>query len=168
MVSSVFQITGTLIWYYYVCQREVWLMGHGIHPFDDDPFMEIGRIIHEEYYQREKKEVETCGMKFDIIKRGDKGLIIAEVKKSSRFIKPATMQLTFYLYTLRKQGIDAEGELLIPRERKRIKVNLTDELKIELESAIMRVKEIMEKDKPPPPNRIPFCRHCAYIEFCWA
>ncbi|MCD6318594.1 Dna2/Cas4 domain-containing protein, partial [Candidatus Aerophobetes bacterium] len=26
------RITGTLIWYYYICRREVWLMAHELHP----------------------------------------------------------------------------------------------------------------------------------------
>lgn len=48
-------ITSTLIWYYFICKREVWLMGHEITPFQDDPFLEIGRILHSEVYKREKK-----------------------------------------------------------------------------------------------------------------
>ena len=35
------KITGTLIWYYFVCKREVWFMAHEITPFQDDPFLEI-------------------------------------------------------------------------------------------------------------------------------
>ncbi|MEO0255644.1 MAG: hypothetical protein ABIN20_09520 [candidate division WOR-3 bacterium] len=30
-------------------------MGHEITPFQDDPFLEIGRILHSEVYKREKK-----------------------------------------------------------------------------------------------------------------
>jgi len=78
------------------------------------------------------------------------------------------MQLLFYLYRLKQQGIKAKGELLIPKERKRIPVELTDENKRELENAIADIREILEMDKPPLLKRIPFCRNCAYNEFCWA
>jgi len=44
------------------------------------------------------------------------------------------MQLCYYLYVLRDYGIEAEGELLFPKEKKREKVVLTDEIIKELES----------------------------------
>lgn len=50
-------VTGTLIWYYYICPREVWLMSRHLNPSQDDPFIEIGRLISKEAYQRERKEV---------------------------------------------------------------------------------------------------------------
>ncbi|MGC8937341.1 MAG: Dna2/Cas4 domain-containing protein, partial [Candidatus Methanomethylicaceae archaeon] len=28
-------ITGTLVWYFFICKREVWLMGHEITPDED-------------------------------------------------------------------------------------------------------------------------------------
>jgi len=36
------KITGTLIWYYYMCPRETWLMAHELSPNQEDPFLEIG------------------------------------------------------------------------------------------------------------------------------
>jgi len=27
-MASELRVTGTMVWYYYVCQREVWLMAH--------------------------------------------------------------------------------------------------------------------------------------------
>jgi len=162
------KITGTLIWYYFVCKREVWFMAHEITPFQDDPFLEIGRIIHEHSYSREKKEIEAESMKFDIVKRRDSNFVIAEIKKSSRFLEPALMQLAFYLYRLEKQGLKMNGELLIPKEKKRVKVSLNDELKRKLEDAISHIKEIVKSEIPPHPKKIPFCKRCAYNEFCWA
>ncbi len=34
-----YSITGTLIWYYYICQREVWLMSRQINSLQDNPFL---------------------------------------------------------------------------------------------------------------------------------
>lgn len=170
------KITGTLVWYYYVCPREVWLMAQEIHAFQEDPFLEIGRIIHEKSYKREKKEVEIEGMKFDLIKSdrgfglrdsGVKNVLIAEVKKSSRFLKASIMQLCFYLFNLEKMGINAEGELRIPKEKKKIKVRLDDEKREELKKAFEEIKDILQREKPPSAERIKFCKNCAYREFCW-
>jgi len=161
------RVTGTLIWYYYLCHREVWLMAHEINPNQDNQLIDLGRLIHEESYQREKKEFETAGMKIDILGKKDGKLLIAEVKKSSRFLESATMQLSFYLYRLKELGFNAGGELLIPKERKRIAVELTPELEDELKKAFEAIEKIISRDKPPEPVRVGFCKRCAYREFCW-
>ena len=122
------QITGTLIWYYYICPREVWLMSHELNPNQEDSFLEIGRLLQEDSYKREKKEIAVGNMKIDLIRKGNGRLIIGEVKKSSHFENSARMQLAFYLYRLKRYGVKAEGELLIPKEKKRISVRLTSNL----------------------------------------
>ncbi len=162
------KITGTLIWYYYICQREVWLMAHEINPEQDNSFLELGRLLHEESYPREKKGLETSGMKIDLIKKGKEGLIVGEIKKSSRFLQSAKMQLAFYLFKMKEAGIKASGELLIPKEKKRIKVELNEEVEKELQRSINNILNIITLNKPPPPQKINYCRNCAYREFCWS
>ncbi len=49
-------INGTLIWYYYICPREVWLIGHSIEADQESDFLLLGRHIHEIFYKRQKKE----------------------------------------------------------------------------------------------------------------
>lgn len=49
-------ITGTLIWYYFICHREVWLMARQINPDEDNPNVDLGRFIQEQTYPREKKK----------------------------------------------------------------------------------------------------------------
>lgn len=161
------KITGTLIWYYYVCPREVWLMAHELNPNQEDSFLEIGRLIQDDSYKREKKEISVSNMKIDLIKKRDSELIIGEIKKSSHFELPARMQLAYYLYKLRKKGIEAKGELLIPKEKKKIPVELSPNIENELEKAFQNIREIINQEKPPEPVKIKFCRNCAYREFCW-
>lgn len=156
------------MWYYFICKREVWLMAHEITPFQDNPFLEIGRILHSESYKREKKEIEVDGMKFDILKRKDGKVIVAEIKKSSKFIEPTTMQLCFYLYNLKNKGIEAKGEILIPKEKKKITISL-DKGKIDkIKKAVKEIKEIIKVEKPPEIKKISFCKNCAYKEFCFS
>ncbi|MCX7706266.1 MAG: CRISPR-associated protein Cas4 [bacterium] len=163
------RVTGTLIWYYFICKRQVWLMAHEINPFQNDPFLEIGRFLHAESYAREKKEIEVDGMKFDILRSKEKGsIVIAEIKKSSKFLESATMQLCFYLYRLRRIGIKARGEILVPQEKKKFEVDLDDEKIVKLEQAIVDIKNIMQAKKPPEAKKINFCKHCAYAEFCFS
>lgn len=162
------RVTGTLIWYYYICAREVWLMARELNPDEDNVFLELGRFLSEESYSREKKEIAIGNLKVDLLKRVGKKLVVGEVKKSSRFLKSATMQLAFYLYRLKQQGLEAEGELLIPKEKKRVPVVLSQDMERGLEKAINEISQIISRDESPRPTKIKFCPGCAYSEFCWA
>jgi len=162
------RITGNLVNAYYICHRKLWLFAHEVNPFPDNPYLEIGALIGEESYKREKKEILIGNIKIDLIKRkNNEDVVVAEIKKSSKGKDAAIMQLLFYLYQLKKKGIDAQGELLIPKEKKKVSVELTDEIVEKLKTAIAEIREIISKENPPLPKKIPFCRNCAYREFCW-
>ncbi len=162
-----YSITGNLVNAYYVCHRKVWLFAHEIGPSLENPYLEIGRLIGEESYKRGKKEIVAGNMKIDMIEKENGRTVVAEIKKSSKGKTAAKMQLLFYLYKLKTQGINAKGELLIPKEKKRIEVELTEEKEKELEKTFTEIKEILKRESPPPLKRIPFCKNCAYNEFCW-
>jgi len=161
-------VTGTLVWYYFICKREVWLMAHSIEADQDNEFIDIGRFIHETSYQREKKELSLGNIKIDILKKAGEELVVGEVKKSSKFKESARMQLAYYLYELEKKGITAKGILMFPKEKQREEIILNDLVRKELEKTINDILRIMYQDKPQPAQKISFCKNCAYNEFCWA
>ncbi len=162
------EITGTLVWYYFICHRQVWLMAHSISPDEDNVLIDLGRIIHQEFFKRENKEFELGSVKIDIIKANEKYVLVAEIKKSSKFLESAMMQLVYYLWRLKILGINAKGKLLFPKERKHLDIELNDELENKLINALNHVKEIASSDKAPKACRIRYCRNCAYFEFCWS
>ena len=143
-------------------------MARQLGPSQENPFIEIGRLISQESYKRDRKEIRLENMVIDLIRGREGGVIVGEVKKSSRYERSARMQLAFYLYRLKTLGIDARGELLFPRERKKIGVTLNQTLVEELEEAIRDIEEITRSDVPPPVRRIRFCSKCGYNEFCFA
>jgi CRISPR-associated exonuclease Cas4 len=158
-------ISGTLVWYYFICKREVWLMGHEITPDEDFQSLEVGRAVHEIYYQRLSREISLEGIKLDLVERGRRK--VCEVKASSKFLEAAKFQLLYYLYRLRELGIEASGDILIPRERKRITVSLNEESERKLLVALGEIRKIVEVENPPKPKKGPFCKGCAYRDFCW-
>lgn len=161
-----FNINGTLIWYYYICPREVWFIGHSIEADQENDFLALGRHIHDFYYKRQKKEfIIDNTIKIDILP-GKK--VIGEIKKSSKYLKSAAMQIAFYLYFLKQKGIILSGELLFPEERKREKIFLTKEIENELKNAINNINKILNMDKPPEATKIHYCKNCAYKEICWS
>jgi len=161
-------ITGTDIWYYFICKRELWLIMHQIVPDQEDENIDIGRFLHEYYSKRGKMEVDIGSGKLDRIKRVGEKLIVQEIKKSSRFRESSYFQLLFYLYELRKIGIEAIGELLFAEEKRKETVILTEDHIQELESAIKDIKRIAKLEFPPKPKKTNFCRKCGYREYCWA
>jgi CRISPR-associated exonuclease Cas4 len=163
-----FKITGTFVWYYCICKREVWLLSRGITPDQKDENVDIGRFIHENAYSREKKEVDFYGMKFDIVKKEHDQLIIGEIKKSSKYMESARMQLLHYLNELEEQGIHAEGILLVPEEKKRESVVLDEENRKKLSEVLEGITETVSVEMPPKPTKINYCKNCAYNELCWA
>lgn len=163
-----FTVTGTLIWYYYICKREVWLMAHQLVPDQDQENLQIGKIIGENSYPRDKKEIDIGNAKIDLIRTEKGELVIGEVKKSSRFVESASKQLLFYLLQLKEMGIIARGELLFPEERGKLEVLLDEATEQEIRLAVADIEYIVSMDKPPETVRNKYCRNCAYSEFCWA
>jgi len=143
-------------------------MSHQVNPDEDNPNIDLGRFIQEQAYRREKKEISLGHIKLDIVQKGKDGLVIGEVKKSSKFEASARMQLAYYLAELEKAGLKAKGELRFPKEKRRETVELTDELRNKLDSAVRDILRIAYLEQPPEPIRIKFCKNCAYAEFCWA
>lgn len=161
-------INGTLVWYYYICKREVWLMSRKITGDQDNQFMDIGRFIHEQSYTRDKKEVSIGNIKVDVIKKRNGNVLIGEMKKSSKFKQSARMQLAYYLYKLKGYGVNGEGILMFPKEKKRIEVVLDNELIQEIVDMEEEILKIIHKENPVKPIKINYCKNCAYNEFCWS
>ena len=161
------EVGGTLIWYYYICPREAWLMGHHIVPDQENDNVAVGRYIGENSYQREKKEIVVGGSKIDVLHMENGQMIIGEIKKSSKYRKSARMQLAFYLSELKERGINAQGELRFPKEKVREDVILDEATENELNEAKREILRILYLDTPPTPKKISFCKNCAYAEYCW-
>lgn len=168
MENQEINVSGTLVWYYYICPREVWLIGHQITPDQDDANVSLGRFIQDHTYSRERKELTVGWSKMDVFRVTDEGLVIGEVKKSSRYRNSARMQLAFYLSELRQRGIEARGELRFPKEKRKEEVLLDEQTERELDKARREILRILYLPTPPEPKKISYCKKCAYAEFCWS
>ena len=78
------------------------------------------------------------------------------------------MQLAHYLYDLQRAGIAAKGLLMFPTERKRVEVELTDELEAELDLTYAAIRRLVGAAAPPPAKNCKYCKKCAYAEYCWS
>jgi CRISPR-associated exonuclease Cas4 len=160
-------IGGTWIWYYAICQREVWLMAHAITPDEDDDNLEYGRFLHERAFSRDGDEVSVGVNKMDRVVADNGSLIVVEIKKSSRAIDSARLQLANYLMDLEERGVPAQGELRFPEEHRRETLILDDAWRRTIRETREAIAALVATKLPPPPKRIPWCRQCAYRDFCW-
>ena len=162
------KINGSILQACIICQRQAWLLAHQITPDQQDMFLEIGRLINNESFKREKHEVSFDGFKIDLLHSSKGEYIVGEIKKSSKAIEKARVQIGFYLLMLNRKGVKVKGELLFPKEKKRIKVILDERLKKDVIDAINISKEVINMSKPPKASKISYCKKCAYCEFCWS
>ncbi|QTA37930.1 CRISPR-associated protein Cas4 [Thermosipho ferrireducens] len=153
---------------YLICHREAWLISHGIEGYQDNIYLDLGRFIHEHSYSKEKKEeISLPGMKIDILLKGRKGYVLGEIKSSSKKLYEAKIQLAYYILRLKEYSLKIESEIIIPKEKKRIKVIVDDSIEKEVYSLVEEVIKLVQKEKPPIPIRKSVCSKCAYFEFCW-
>lgn len=157
--------TGIKINYLYVCERKLWLFDRGISLEKDSDKVMLGKLLGEYSYPREdKKELLIDNLIcVDIVGEDT----IREVKYSDRLKSADRIQILYYLYFLKQLGIEKQGIINYPKIRKKEEIILTKEAEKEVESALVRVKEILTMDKAPPLQKRPYCTKCAYYEFCF-
>jgi len=159
------KIRGTLVNYYFICKRAMWFESRRINYTND--YMEIGKMVHEKSYRLRQREVVFAeSVAFDIVRSGDK-FEVYEIKKSSAALNAAKWQLKYYLYLLKKEGVNAVGYLLIPKEKKRLTINLTKEDCMKIEKILRQIIRIISSERPPKPKRGKYCEKCSYRDFCW-
>ncbi len=161
-------LTGTAFYNYVVCPRKAWLMQYQVDPEREHDLLAQGRLNNIEHYERAEKELPLPGIKVDQVRREGDELVIGEVKKSSSGLEASILQLSFYLHRLEEAGVRARGEVLIPKERKKVPVVLDEVTRAKLFEAMEEITELLLTPRPPKAEWIKFCPNCAYAEFCWS
>ena len=158
--------TGTQVNYYFVCHRKLWLFSHGLDMEHTSDTVYLGKLIGEETFVREKKELLIDGLiKIDFI--GADG-IIHEIKKSDKVEQAHEFQLLYYLYYLKQKGItNVRGEINYPKLRKKMTVELTPDREARLKTILHEMEAIIGQIETPPKLNVSFCKKCSYYELCW-
>jgi CRISPR-associated exonuclease Cas4 len=158
--------TGTQTNYYFVCHRKLWLFSHNLTMEHTSDTVYMGKLIGEETYSRGKKEILVDNViKIDFVGRDR---VIHEVKKSNKVEQAHEYQLLYYLYHLKKRGLDdVRGELNYPKLKQKKSVELSSEREKELVEIFGKMDSIINLEKPPSRLNVSFCRKCSYYELCW-
>ena len=160
-------MNGTLINYYYICKRKLWLSYNKINLESNSEDVLIGKELHNELNKSKNTEIELDGIKID--KLTDDYVI--EVKKSDSNIKASIMQLKYYLYILNSYNIKKDGKLKIIEKDKTtrdIKIKYDKKVEKEVKDTIIEIEKIINNSTIPSINKdIKKCKKCSYYEFCW-
>ena len=128
-----------------------------------------GKLIGENSYpQRAEKytELELEGAKIDFYDAKNK--IVHEVKKSDKVEHAHVAQVKYYLYLLDKIGITgASGIIEYPKLRETQKVTFDESDKLEIETWIAEIKQIVGDENCPSLLNKSICKQCSYYDFCY-
>lgn len=159
-------IGGVDIHYLSLCKRKLWLYKHGITMENESDRVLEGSVLHEAAYPRlDKREILIDNaFKIDSID----GKYVREIKLSSRMQESDKLQMLFYLYQLQLRGIKKKGLISYTKEKRTEEVELGEKEQEKVKSAIAEAYQIVEKLKPPVVKKLPYCKKCAYYNFCYA
>ena len=167
------QFTGTQVNYYAICHRKLWLFSRDIEMEREHEAVQIGRLLSEESYRREQKEIALDGQVvldwIELRESPDGTRTVHEVKKSKSMSQAHRLQMLYYLYFLKGKGVAARGEIDYPLLKKTERIELTPESEAELRRVLDDIERIVESPQAPPrlTNR-KFCEKCAYYDLCWS
>lgn len=163
-------MTGTEINYYFVCRRKLWLFAHRIDMEQNSEAVALGKHISDVAYKREEHDIKIGTGEDDIVLDffDNRNKIIHEVKKSDKMEDVHIWQVKYYISVLEKKGIlGVIGEIDYPRLKRKLKVELSEEDRKELESLRSKIQIVITEGRPPGVINASFCKSCSYYDLCY-
>ena len=159
-------ITGLMVYYYFICQRKLWYFVNSINMEQNSELVETGKILDETSYGREKKCILIDNtINIDFIKNG---AVLHEVKKTKAIEEAGIWQIKYYMYYLEKRGVkNIKAKIDFPLLRETKEIVLESEDKTVLENVIKNIEDIASQDKPPKIINSKICKKCSYFDLCY-
>lgn len=160
------QITGTMIYYYFICHRKLWYFVNEITMEQNSELVSIGKVLDETSYQREKKSILIDNqINIDFIQNG---AVLHEVKKTRSIEEAGEWQIKYYMYYLEERGVkEIEAKVDYPLLKQTKEVFLTQEDRVVLKKAVQDIEQILESEKIPKKLDEKICKKCAYYDLCY-
>lgn len=129
-----------------------------------------GKLLHERAYSQRSdryKEVAIDGIMIDYY--DSKNKIIHEIKKSKKISEAHYWQLKYYIYVLKKNGIDGViGILEYPLLRQKEEVFLSTIDVEKIEEIKTEIEHLVNQDICPEKIQKSRCKSCSYYDFCYS
>lgn len=157
--------TGTEVGYYFICPKKLWWFAHGVTMEHTNDRVKMGKLVHEESYQRRRKELNIDDR---IVLDWREDNVIHEVKLTDKMEAAHEMQLLYYLYYLKCKGVEnLRGQIDYPKLRETKTVELTEEKERALVAALEEMRRIVGSGRAPEVGWMRICAKCSYAELCW-
>ena len=164
-MNELTKFTGTEVGYFFICKKKLWWFHHGIEMERDNDRVKMGKIVHQNSYERKKKEISIDNK---IVLDWQADGIIHEVKLTDKMEEAHEFQLLYYIYYLKQKGVEGlKGQIDYPKLRQTKEIELTAEKEAALEKALREMQQIIAMDAPPQVEFMKICRSCSYAELCW-
>ncbi|UGV41622.1 CRISPR-associated protein Cas4 [Methanococcoides orientis] len=161
------KITGVKINYYHICHTKLWLFSHNIVLEREDENVNIGKLLHEDRYSKNKKDITIDNtISIDFVKKRNDIIELHDIKKTKKMEDAHLRQMLYYIYYLKQRGIDAQGVMNYPLLNQTKEIVLTEDDEKKIENDIEHIEEIVT-GRMPHPKRLRICSKCAYFEFCF-
>lgn len=149
-----------------VCHRKLWLFSKGITLESTSDRVKVGKAIDRQSFGK-RTDFSDENISIDFITTKD-GIIIHEVKLSDSLEEAHIMQVKYYIFYLRKLGINVNRGIIHYPKQKKIK-NIGFDIKDEnlITDILSLIDSVLAKDNPPAVIDAPYCRKCAYYYFCY-
>lgn len=160
------KFTGTEVGYFFICPKKLWWFHHGIQMEQESDRVKMGKLVHENAYDRKKKEISIDDK---IVLDWRESGVIHEVKLTDKMEAAHEFQLLYYIYYLKRKGVEGlSGQIDYPKLRQTQTVELTAEKEAELVEALNRMQEVCAAANPPTVEFMKICNSCSYAELCWS
>ena len=159
-------ITGMMVYYYFVCKRKLWYFCHEIRMEAENEDVILGKILDESSYSKNEKHINIDNIiNIDFISEHKE---LHEVKKSKAVEDAGIWQVKYYLYYLKKRNVDGlHGVIDYPLLKKNVDVELSDEDCKKLDDIIKEIISVKNQEYPPKLEEKKICKKCAYYDLCF-
>lgn len=159
-------VTGIMIYYYFICERKLWYFINEINMEQNSELVSIGKILDETSYSREKKNIMIDNtINIDFI---ENSAVLHEVKKTKSIEDAGIWQIKYYMYYLEQKGINnITAKIDFPLLRESKEIILEEQDKEVLDNVIKNIEELAKKEKTPEVINSKICSKCAYYDLCY-
>ena len=156
--------------YLLLCPRKLWLHHHGMRLEDNSADVHAGKHLGEKAYARRASRWRELRVGPVIIDHYDpRERLIREVKKSPQLEHAHLAQVRYYQWHLERAGVpDARGRIEYPKQRRATEVPVLAKAdRTQLHAWLAEITAVCAMGTAPAAVKKPYCRKCAFYDFCY-
>jgi len=159
------KISGIAVYYYMVCKRKLWLFYNDISMEDENELVQIGKFIDSTSYSSERKHMMINEeINIDFVEQSG---VIHEIKKSRKVEDASIWQVKYYLYYLKRYGIEnIRAKIDYPLLKQTVEISLEPKDIEKLMEILEGIKAIIQEKNIPVCLNNSICKKCAYFDLC--